>query len=128
MLLVDDDADVVEIIRMVLEEAGASVVSARTAREGLALLDTSGPIAVVVSDIGMPEMDGYAFMRTIRSRETGATVPAIALTAYARPQDEELAWRAGYQDHLPKPVDEERLLEAVKTWATAQSSAVRGEA
>jgi len=117
VLVVDDEADAVELLRVILEEAGAAVVQARSAREALAALDSAGPFTVVLSDIGMPDMDGYAFMRHIRSRDSGADVPAIALTAYARPQDSDLARRAGYQEHLAKPVDQARLLEAVKMWS-----------
>jgi CheY-like chemotaxis protein len=68
----------------------------------------------------MPEMDGYAFIRRIRSREAGAMVPAVALTAYARIEDADRAIRAGYQEHLAKPVDASKLLEAVRTWTSAR--------
>jgi PAS domain S-box-containing protein len=114
VLVVDDDLDSIEILRLVLEGAGATVKTATSAREAL---DASGAFEIIISDIGMPEMDGYTFMRRIRSRESGADVPAIALTAYARAEDVERARRAGYQEHLAKPVDEVRLLEVVKTWS-----------
>jgi PAS domain S-box-containing protein len=113
-LVVDDDADSLEVLRLVLEAAGATVITATSAREALDALDTHGPFEIIVSDIGMPEMDGYSFMRSIRSRPSSAHLPAIALTAYARSEDAELATRAGYQEHLAKPVDEGRLVNAVR--------------
>ncbi len=115
VLVVDDDADSLEVLRLVLEAAGAKVTTTTSAREALDALETHGPFEIIVSDIGMPEMDGYSFMRSIRSRPSSAHLPAIALTAYARSEDAELATRAGYQEHLAKPVDESRLVHAVKT-------------
>jgi PAS domain S-box-containing protein len=117
VLLVDDDPDSLEVLRMVLEAAGAKVKATTSARDAFDALDTHGPFEIIVSDIGMPEMDGYSFMRSLRSQSSGANVPAIALTAYARSEDAELAKKAGYQEHLAKPVDERRLLDAVKTWS-----------
>jgi PAS domain S-box-containing protein len=114
VLVVDDDPDGLEIVREVLAEAGAQVTTARSAREGLDEIEAHGPFDVIVSDIGMPETDGYTFLRFVRARETVAHVPALALTAYAGPTDADLALGAGYQEHLAKPVDEGRLLRAVE--------------
>jgi PAS domain S-box-containing protein len=112
-LIVDDDADSLELLRLVLESAGANVTTATSAR---AALGTAGPFDVIISDIGMPEMDGYAFMKRIRSADEGATTPAIALTAYARPEDATYAKRAGYQEHFTKPVDAAALIDTVGRW------------
>jgi PAS domain S-box-containing protein len=120
VLVVDDDFDSLEVLRVVLESAGAKVTTATSAREAL---EAGEAFEIIISDIGMPEMDGYTFIRRIRSRSSGANVPAIALTAYARAEDAERAMRAGYQEHLAKPVDQRRLLEAVKTWSHASASA-----
>ena len=117
VLAVDDDAESLEVLHMVLTTAHAVVTIAASAREALELFDTRGPFDVVISDIGMPEVDGYSFMRTLRSRRVGVDVPAIALTAYARPEDAERARRVGYQDHLTKPLDETLLLKTVTTWS-----------
>jgi CheY-like chemotaxis protein len=117
VLVVDDNADSVEIVRVVLEEAGACVTAAASATEALGLLDGHAPFDVIVSDIGMPGMDGHAFMRRIRAAGGSRTVPAIALTAYARGEDVQRAKRAGYQEHLVKPVDSRQLVEAVKALA-----------
>jgi signal transduction histidine kinase len=116
-LVVDDDRDSIDLLRVVLEGAGARVTTATSAREALAILEGLGPFDVLVSDIAMPEMDGCALLREIRSRAQGAELPAIALTAYARKEDADRVKRAGYDQHLSKPVDEARLLEAVKAWS-----------
>jgi signal transduction histidine kinase len=111
-LVVDDDRDSLDLLRIVLEDAGAKVTTARSAREAL---DIRGPFDIVISDIGMPEMDGYSLIRSLRSRSAGASVPAIALTAYARAEDADRAIRAGYQAHLTKPVDARTLVETAMT-------------
>ena len=113
-LVVDDDPDSLELLSVVLGSAGAKVTAVHSAHEALA---APGPFDVILSDIGMPEMDGYTFVRRVRSRDTGADIPAIALTAFARTEDADRALRAGYQEHFAKPVDAGKLLEAVKIWS-----------
>ena len=113
VLVVDDDADSLELLGVLLGNAGAKVTAVHSAREALA---APGPFDVILSDIGMPEMDGYTLVRRVRSRDTRADIPAIALTAYARAEDAERALRAGYQEHLTKPVDAGKLLEVEKLW------------
>ena len=108
VLVVDDDDDALEVVRVALGQAGASVTTARSARDALA---ADGPFDVIVSDIGMPDMDGYELMERIRGR---IDIPAIALTAYARPEDVARAKRAGYVAHLSKPVEIARLVETVE--------------
>jgi len=114
-LVVDDDRDSLELLRLVLEGAGAVFTGVTSAQQAL---DAPGPYDVIISDIGMPQMDGYALMRRIRARDEAGDVPAIALTAYARAEDAERAIRAGYQAHLAKPVDEHELLETVARWTS----------
>ena len=116
ILIVDDDADSLDLLRVLLEEAGAAVTPVANAASALEQ-STSTRFDLVVSDIGMPEMDGYTFMRRLRA--THSAIPAIALTAYARAEDATRARAAGYQEHIAKPVDGgelvstiERLLEA----------------
>ncbi|HZU85249.1 MAG TPA: ATP-binding protein [Polyangiaceae bacterium] len=121
VLVVDDDRDSLELVRLVLEGAGANVTTVTSAA---AALECREPFDVIISDIAMPGTDGYAFMKRVRSRDAGATVPAIALTAYAHAEDAERALRAGYQEHLAKPVEAEALIEAVKTWTRWASSDV----
>jgi PAS domain S-box-containing protein len=104
-LIVDDEGDALELIRRVLEGQGASVTAAGSGEEALRLLETSEP-DVIISDIGMPGMDGYQFMRRMRAAEPkDRRTPALALTAFARPDDRKHAILAGYQAHLAKPFD-----------------------
>jgi PAS domain S-box-containing protein len=119
VLVVDDDPDSLELVGELLRGAGADLTFAKSAGEAL---EAPGPFDLILSDIGMPGVDGYSFMRSVRSRDTGADVPGIALTAYARNVDAEAAWRAGYQEHLAKPVDARKLLEAVKTWGRTREA------
>ena len=118
VLVVEDEADARELIRTMLEQLGAGVVTASSAREGLAALDR-GPLDVLLSDIEMPGMDGYSFMRAVRERpvERGGQIPAAALTAYARPEDRDAALRAGFQLHVPKPVQPAELAAVVSSLA-----------
>jgi two-component system, chemotaxis family, CheB/CheR fusion protein len=121
VLVVDDDPESLELLGVALGAAGAHVTAVNSAREALA---APGPFDVILSDIGMPEMDGYTFVRHVRSRDIGADIPAIALTAYARAEDAERALRAGYQEHFAKPADAGRLLEAVRAWSRGRSAAI----
>lgn len=104
-LVVDDEEDGAELIRRILENQGASVTTAASCAEALQLLDKSQP-DVLISDIGMPGMDGYQFMRRLRAGEPGnRRLPALALTAFARADDRKHAILAGYNAHLAKPFD-----------------------
>jgi hypothetical protein len=104
-LIVDDEGDALELIRRVLESHGASVTTVGSGEEALRLLERSEP-DVIISDIGMPGMDGYQFMRRMRAAEPkDRRTPALALTAFARPDDRKHAVLAGYQAHLAKPFD-----------------------
>ncbi len=124
VLVVDDEEDSLEILREVLGVAGARVTTVASAQEAFEAIDAGGSFELIISDIGMPEMDGYSFIRRIRSSASGSDVPAIALTAYARASDAALAKRAGYQEHLVKPVDERKLLSAVQTWSRVSVRAI----
>ncbi len=113
VLVVDDDADTRDVLKAVLEAAGAEVVLSRSARETRALFTRTHP-DLLIADIGMPDEDGYSLIAAIREMETGTShVPAIALTARTRPEDVELALAAGFQMHLAKPVDARRLVETI---------------
>ncbi|MEH1977934.1 MAG: AAA family ATPase [Nostoc sp.] len=114
ILVVDDDADMREFLPFMLEQYGATVTVVASAIEALTALSQSQP-NLIVSDIGMPEMDGYMLMRQIRSLEPeeGGTIPAIALTAYAGEMDQQQAIAAGFQQHISKPVDPEELVKAI---------------
>lgn len=107
VLIVDDNADGREMLMTALREYGAAVRGAASSVEALAALDKDGTIDVVISDIGMPDTDGYEFIRRVRTAGDARTrlLPAIAVTAYANPEDRIRATVAGYQAHLAKPVD-----------------------
>ena len=114
ILVVDDDADMREFLPFMLEQYGASVTVAASAIEALTALSQS-QLNLIISDIGMPEMDGYMLMRQVRSLEPeqGGTIPAIALTAYAGEMDYQQAIAVGFQLHISKPVDPEELVKAI---------------
>lgn len=113
ILIVDDDTDARTLIHRVLKRYGAKVTEAETVDEALNLL-TQSPPAVLISDIGMPKRDGYDLIAAVRSKGYSAdALPAIALTAFARPEDQKHSLVAGFQKHLPKPVDTHALIEAV---------------
>jgi signal transduction histidine kinase/CheY-like chemotaxis protein len=112
VLVVDDEPDAKDLVRRLLEEQGARVVLASSAGEALASLEEGVP-DVMISDIGMPGMDGYELIRLVRSVSPGRHLPAVALTAYARPEDLARVLRAGYQAHLSKPVQPRELLATV---------------
>ena len=106
LLVVDDDTDTRELLSMILQEAGADVTTAGSANEGLAAFERQRP-DVLVSDIGMPDGDGYSFIRRVRLMEgdSATKIPAVALTAFARAEDRGEALGSGFQAHLPKPIE-----------------------
>ena len=113
VLVVDDERDARDLIRRVLEEHGAVVSAVASGREALRALATEPP-DVLLSDVGMPGMDGYQFMRSVRASDLDyRRVPAIALTAFARGEDRKKALLAGYQSHLAKPFDIAELVIVV---------------
>ena len=113
VLVVDDEPDARDLVRHLLEECGAAVRTAGSVGEALRLIDREVP-DVIVSDVGMPEADGYDLIRRIRGLEGSAGgIPAAALTALARPEDRDRALLAGYQSHIAKPVDPAELLSTV---------------
>ncbi len=114
VLVVDDDTDTREFVAFLLEQAGARVVTAVSALEALRVF-TQSPPDILLSDIGMPDMDGYMLMRQIRALppDQGGKIPAIALTAYAGEIDEKRALKVGFQKHISKPVDPDNLIRAI---------------
>jgi PAS domain S-box-containing protein len=116
VLVVEDDIETRDILAAILERGGFSYRVATRASEALTVLDDWQP-DVIVSDIGMPDMDGYEFVRQLRSRSAaqGGHIPALALSAFARNEDRDLALRSGYQAHVAKPVDPADLVKAITT-------------
>ncbi|MBD1867060.1 PAS domain-containing protein [Cyanobacteria bacterium FACHB-471] len=121
ILVVDNEPDALEFAAFVLEQAGAEVLSTTSADEALALLSQSTP-DVLLSDIGMPDMDGYTLLRRVRllPPDQGGQIPAIALTAYAAEIDHQQAIKAGFQRHVAKPVEPEALIRTVATLVQQQ--------
>ncbi|MEW5857831.1 MAG: PAS domain S-box protein [Cyanobacteriota bacterium] len=116
ILVVDDDVDSRDFVTFALEQCGALVTSVASAGEALEALAVEKP-DLLLSDIGMPEKDGYTLMREIRamSPEQGGQIPAIALSAYASQSDSEQALSAGFQKHIAKPVEPTELITVVAT-------------
>ncbi|MBN3892022.1 MAG: PAS domain S-box protein [Nostoc sp. JL31] len=114
VLLVDDERDTRELIAFILEQSGAVVIQSGSAMEALRIMPQFQP-NLLLSDIGMPEVDGYMLIRQIRamSPELGGKIPAIALTAYAGEVDYQQAIAAGFGQHITKPVEPAKLLRAI---------------
>jgi CheY-like chemotaxis protein len=118
VLVVDDSTDGRTLTSLVLTQAGATVTAVATVREALQMLEGERP-DVLVSDIGLPDEDGYGLIRQIRQREAehGGFLPAVALTGYARAEDRAQSLAAGFQAHVQKPVDPAVLTAAIATIA-----------
>jgi CheY-like chemotaxis protein len=118
VLVVEDDADTREALRLALEDGGLRVRCAGSVGEALAAFGAAPP-DVLISDIGMPGEDGYALIRRVRDLDARRTTrtPAIAMTGFASVQDREAALRAGYDAHVSKPIDPEVLLGRVRALA-----------
>ncbi len=126
VLLVDDEPEARSIIGTIIRRAGAEVKTCSSASEGLPKLVGWLP-DVILSDIAMPDEDGYSFMRKVRSlpRSQGGETPAAALTAYAREEDRTQARAAGYQVHISKPIDASHLINVVARLAAHSSHSCR---
>jgi ATP-binding cassette subfamily B protein len=123
-LIVDDQDEARELLATVLEDRGAEVAAVGSGREALAWLKArleSEPPDVFICDIGMPEEDGYAVIRKVRALETSRgihlrrRIPAIALTAFAQPEDRLRTLQAGFQIHVAKPVEPSELIVVIDT-------------
>ena len=116
LLVVEDEADTLEFLRRLLTTHGATVLTAATASEALSLVLNQRP-DLMISDIGLPGMDGYDLIQNVRRQTSpGRDIPAIALTAYARTEDRTRALRAGYQAHIAKPVEPNELLAMIASF------------
>jgi CheY-like chemotaxis protein len=122
VLLVDDEPEARQIISTVITRTGAEVRTCKSAHEALAKLSEWKP-DVILSDIAMPEQDGYSFIRQVRSlpRDKGGDTPAAALTAYARDIDRRQALAAGYQMHIAKPIGASQLVTMIARLAGRES-------
>lgn len=111
VLIVDDEADGQMLISRILEGRGAKTRCASSVLDALDVL-AQHPIDILLSDIGMPDMDGYELIRRVREMK-GESIPAIAVTAYVRPEDRQRALLAGYHMHLSKPIEAKELIAGV---------------
>jgi signal transduction histidine kinase/CheY-like chemotaxis protein len=118
VLIVDDQPDAREVLAAVMMHCGATAIEASSSSEGLGRVVAARP-DVIISDIGMPEEDGYSFIRRVRelAADAGGRTPAAALTAYARAEDRRQAMQAGFEMHVPKPVEPAELVTVVATLA-----------
>lgn len=118
VLIVEDDADTLAMLTLLLQQSGAEVIVATSAAEGLEFLKINMP-DVIVSDISMPGEDGYSLIRKIRALrpEEGGQTPAVALTAYAKTEDRVRALSAGFQQHIAKPVEPIEMITVVANLA-----------
>ncbi|MES2537331.1 MAG: ATP-binding protein [Pseudomonadota bacterium] len=118
VLVVDDEADACEMLKRVLTECHAEVFTASSAAQALRLIEDERP-TLLVSDIGMPDVDGFALLRQVRAlgAARGGMIPAIALTAFARPEDRTRALEAGFLVHVAKPVEPSELIKIVASVA-----------
>jgi len=118
VLVVDDDDDGRTLLIQVLETFGATVRAASSAEDALRAIDARAP-SVILSDLSMPDIDGFAFMRRVRalSSERGGRTPAIAVTAHAKGPLTDGVFAAGFQAHLPKPIEPDQLVLLVRSIA-----------
>jgi NO-binding membrane sensor protein with MHYT domain/CheY-like chemotaxis protein len=129
VLLVDDAPDTLDVLEQILRQSGAEAVGSTSAEMALVLLARERP-DVIVSDIGMPEVDGFELMRRIRRHphDAGGEIPALALTALTRQDDYDKALRAGFDDYLAKPVDAGALVARIAGLAVRRRSLKAGAA
>lgn len=115
VLVVDDEADAPDLVKRVLTECDACVIAVGDAEHALEILQKETP-HVLVTDIGMPNVDGFELLRRVRALHTAvANIPAIALTAFARPEDRTSALRAGFLVHVSKPVEPSEFVATIAT-------------
>ncbi len=118
VLIVDDEPDARDLLKRILSEFEAEVETVSSASEALPLVERAHP-DVLVSDIGMPEVDGYELIRAVRllPADDGGQTPALALTAFARSEDRQRALLAGYQAHVAKPIEPSELITTIASLA-----------
>lgn len=112
VLAIDDDTDTRDMLSALLEIAGAEVQTAATGTEALAVLRHWSP-TLILSDIGLPDRNGYELLRAIRALPGGRRIPAAALTAHSHGDDCARAFAAGFQAHIAKPADADQLIAAL---------------
>ena len=114
VMVVDDDQDALELVKRVLENCNATVTICESGADCITTLSTLRP-SVLITDIGMPQMDGYSLIKAVRALppEAGGATPALALTAHARSEDRRRAMLSGFDIHVARPVEPSELLAVV---------------
>lgn len=121
VLVLDDSSDTVEMLKALLTDSGAAVAAATAGTEALRIAAESD-FDVIVSDISMPGMDGFEFLRNVKSSTRNANIPVVALTGFGRTEDVERARAAGFHSHLTKPLDVDLLIETLRSMSSQQHS------
>jgi CheY-like chemotaxis protein len=123
ILIVEDDPDTRELLKVLIQTSGGTAITTGSVPEALSQYDASPP-HVIIADIGMPDYNGYTLIGRIRSRdrERGKIVPAIALTAYTTAIDRDTVLSAGFQIHIPKPFDPPHLVSVIADLAMKYKS------
>jgi signal transduction histidine kinase/ActR/RegA family two-component response regulator len=121
ILLVDDDPDNLDLLQFLLQQKGAVVTALTSPVEALRVMTHDCP-DLIISDIGMPGMNGYEFIQQVRTLPQCRQIPALAFTAFAQPETQEEVLAAGFQAYLPKPVDPLQFLAAVQQFSTRLST------
>ena len=116
ILLIDDDNRNIFALSAVLKSKGYAVVTATSAREGIAMMEKNKGIKVVLLDMMMPEMDGYEAIKTMHSSSDYPDIPVIAVTAQAMSGDKERCLQAGATDYIAKPIDVDILMEILRKY------------
>lgn len=114
IIVIDDEPDSLEVARYILDFYGANVHTAVNGKDGLSLVDKIQP-HFIISDLSMPEMDGWEFLRVLKSRNTHNVIPVIALTAHAMKGDKERAIEAGFNNYLTKPLTASTFIDELLT-------------
>lgn len=122
VLVVEDHEDSRDLLRHILESLGARVLVARNGHEGLGIVARHAP-DIVLCDLLMPVMDGFAFLRAVRRHPTARRVPVVAVTALGADRDLHETWRAGFDGHLTKPIDYDSILSVLERALGARWSA-----
>ena len=117
ILLVEDNADMLTMLAQVLEWGGHEVVAARNGMEGLQYLESEDSLpAVIISDLSMPELDGFGVLREVRNSPTWAEIPFIIMSAHSSPDDRRAALEQGADDFLTKPFNLDDFQKVLQRW------------